>query len=185
MRILRSVSDRDGMLGASDSAVALGFSPFKTRTELWLEKTGRLEAKSLADVEAVRFGTLFEDVVANEFGLRLGLKLRRENLMTVHRVYPFIGGHIDRRVVAQPCGVEIKTTSEAAFRTLWGEPGSDQAPDFVSTPSYAEVRAQLEAADDRDALDIAVDLIRFVEPKFQDELRAIADEVSKRIEGGA
>ncbi|WP_250532399.1 YqaJ viral recombinase family protein [Caballeronia sp. ATUFL_F1_KS39] len=131
MKIARSVKDRIGILGGSDAPIIAGVSPFALRMQLWMEQTGRIERPNLDDVEAVRFGTLFEPILMNEFAHRTGKSVRRENLMTVHPQFDFLGGHIDRRVVGEAAAVEGKTTSDWAFKQYWGTPGTDAAPAYV------------------------------------------------------
>ncbi|BAO90729.1 YqaJ viral recombinase family protein [Caballeronia cordobensis] len=131
IKVARSVDDRQGIMGGSDAPVAVGVSPFRMKMNLWMEKTKRIEPPNLDDVEAVRFGTLFEPILMNEFSRRTGKSVRRENLMTVHPEFSYLGGHIDRRVVGEAAAVEGKTTSDWAFRQLWGAPGTDAAPAYV------------------------------------------------------
>lgn len=64
-------------IGGSDAAVVLGLSKWKTPFELWLEKTGQV----LLDDEqsdAAYFGTILEDIVAKEFEIRSGKKVRKK-----------------------------------------------------------------------------------------------------------
>ena len=53
-------------IGGSDVAAILGFSPYKSPYQLWLDKTGRSERKESQN-ESAHFGNLLEDVVAKEF----------------------------------------------------------------------------------------------------------------------
>lgn len=131
IKVARSVKDRQGMMGGSEAPVVVGVSPFNVRMRLWMEQTGRIERPNLDDVEAVRFGTLFEPILMNEFARRTGKTVRRENLMTVHPEFDYLGAHIDRRVVGEAAGVEGKTTSDFAYKRLWGTPGTDAAPAYV------------------------------------------------------
>ena len=62
----------------------------------------------------------------------------------------------------------------------------DVGPDERVEPmKYPEVRAQLEAATDLEEAAVAADLIRFVDPKFQDELRVLYQEIVAKFEGDA
>ena len=64
--------DRMGYIGASEAAAALGFSPWKTKVELWEEKTGRVgEPPTNVDMER---GNRFEEEV---------LRLAREEGMEI------------------------------------------------------------------------------------------------------
>lgn len=129
--------DRDQFLaarmqgvGGSDAAAALGLSPFKTTYQLWAEKTGQLPAEDLDSVERVRFGVLLEDVIANEYAHRYGVKVRRSNQLLKNPAYPWMLANVDRKIEGQRRGLEIKNVDAMAFRLGdWGEPGSDEVPE--------------------------------------------------------
>jgi len=57
-------------IGSSDCAAACGIDPYKSRTRLWLEKTGRIEPEDLSENERVHFGNVLEPIVAAEFARR-------------------------------------------------------------------------------------------------------------------
>ena len=63
-------------IGGSDVAAILGFSPYKSPYQLWLDKTGRSERKESQN-ESAHFVNLLEDVVAKEFSRRSGMKVQR------------------------------------------------------------------------------------------------------------
>ena len=63
-------------IGGSDAAAVAGLNPWKSPMAVWLEKTGRVEPEEPG--EAAYWGTVLEDVVAKEFSLRTGIKVRRE-----------------------------------------------------------------------------------------------------------
>lgn len=52
--------ERNGGIGGSDAAAALGMSKWMTNVMLWQLKTGRAEQKDISDNPAVRYGTLAE-----------------------------------------------------------------------------------------------------------------------------
>lgn len=120
---------RQGGIGGSDLAAVLGLSPYKTPLDLYNEKLGLVELPDLSSNEAVHFGNVLEDVVADEFGRRTGLKPRRNNQHLVHKDHPFMLANIDRAIVGTPfgkkCGLECKTSDKwAAMNSdLWG-PGA-------------------------------------------------------------
>ncbi|HTP25420.1 MAG TPA: YqaJ viral recombinase family protein, partial [Anaeromyxobacteraceae bacterium] len=51
-------------IGGSTAAAAVGLDPFRSRVQLWLELTGRVEPPDTS--EAMRWGTLLEPVIAAE-----------------------------------------------------------------------------------------------------------------------
>lgn len=111
-------------IGGSDAATVLGLNKWRTPFELWLEKTGQVEPVS-SDSEAAYFGNLLEDVVAKEFSIRTGKKVRRRNAILRHPEYDFIRANVDRFVVGEKSILECKTTS-AFMAQEWND---DQIPD--------------------------------------------------------
>jgi len=61
--------NRSNYIGGSDAAVIMGVNPWKTSTELWNEKTGRVQAKDISDSAAVRYGIAAEDLLRELFKL--------------------------------------------------------------------------------------------------------------------
>ena len=114
-------------LGGSDAGIVLGLNPWKTRLELWQEKTGRADSPDLADVEAVQWGIHLEQPIAEEYTRRTGRKVRRVNRTIKHGKHKFIQGHIDRKLESVMAGLEIKTVGIRSAH-LWGEEGSEQIP---------------------------------------------------------
>lgn len=102
---------RNTGIGGSDIAAMLGVSPYKSTVELWLEKTGMVEAPDLSEKESVYWGTVLEDVVAKEFEIRSGLKTKRRNAILRHDKYPFMLANVDRLIVGQRAGLECKTAN--------------------------------------------------------------------------
>lgn len=119
-------------IGGSDVAVILGLSPWKTPTELHLEKRGELEPESLDDNELVHFGNVLEDVVADEYARRNKVKVERRNKMMASKEHPFMLANIDRKVVGVRKGLECKTADRFTVKN-WGEQGSEDIPDYYRT----------------------------------------------------
>ena len=99
-------------LGGSDAAVVVGLSPYKSKIELWADKTGRLPDN--ADNEAMRVGRDLEEYVAKRFCEATGKKVRRRNAIFQHDEYDFITANVDREIVGENAGLECKTTSAFA-----------------------------------------------------------------------
>ena len=96
-------------IGGSDASVILGFNPWKTPFELYIEKTsGEIRE---ADNEAVYWGNVLEDIVAEEFTKRTGKKVRRRNQIFKHKEYDWMIANIDRDVVGEKALLECKTTN--------------------------------------------------------------------------
>ncbi|ENU86157.1 YqaJ viral recombinase family protein [Acinetobacter sp. CIP 102129] len=133
-------------IGGSDVAAILGFSPYKSPYQLWLDKTDRSERKESQN-ESAHFGNLLEDVVAKEFSRRAGVKVQRVTQQLFLEEHPWALGNIDRAVINPDIAgnvrfkdgalttdrlLECKTASEYMSK-LFGEEGSDQVPDYYLT----------------------------------------------------
>ncbi|MCM1958003.1 YqaJ viral recombinase family protein [Acinetobacter modestus] len=139
------LANRKKGIGGSDVAAILGFSPYKSPYQLWLDKTGRSEKS--AQNESAHFGNLLEDVVAKEFSRRSGMKVQRVTQQLFLEEHPWALGNIDRAVINPEISgnvrfkdgalttdqlLECKTASEYMSK-LFGEEGSDQVPDYYLT----------------------------------------------------
>lgn len=116
--------ERTKGIGGSDASIILGLNKWKTPFELWLEKTGQSNLEDSAG-EAAYFGNILEDVVAKEFEVRSGKKVRRNNFMLRHPEHEFINANIDRKVVGEDALLECKTAS-AYLAKDWED---DEIPD--------------------------------------------------------
>lgn len=115
-------------VGSSDTGTALDLNPWKSSFELYQEKVGEVERADLSEVQAVHFGTVLEEPLAQEFVRRTGLKVRRRNTTFVHKEHPFIVCHPDRTIDGQRTILECKTAG-AWSANDWGPDGTDQVPD--------------------------------------------------------
>jgi len=122
-------------VGGSDVATILGLNPFKSAVELYHEKRGTIDVDDLSDNLAVEAGNVLEDGIAELAASRMTrqwgrpVKLRRCNMTLSHPKYDWLTIHIDRDVVGEDRGVELKNVGARASRN-WGEPGSDEIPDY-------------------------------------------------------
>lgn len=128
-------------IGGSEAAIVCGLSPWKTPVQLWQEKTGRVPEENLDDNELVRWGLLLEDVIADEYARREGVKIRKQNIPTYHPSVGFMVANIDRDIVGLDEGLEIKNASQWTY-DKWGESGTDDVPLFYLTQGvhYMAVR---------------------------------------------
>lgn len=62
-------TDRKTFIGGSDAATICGLNPWKTRYQLWQEKTGQAEPTDLSENERVYWGNVLEEVVATEWAV--------------------------------------------------------------------------------------------------------------------
>lgn len=97
--------------GGSEINVLLGESKYRSKYSLFLEKLGRFIPEDISDQEAVRLGHDLEEYVASRWEERTGKKCRRVNYILQDMEKPFAYANIDRKVVHENAGLEIKTTS--------------------------------------------------------------------------
>ena len=95
-------------LGGTDMSVIFDVNPFKNIIQLWDEKVGNVAPPDLSDNEKIRWGILLEDTIAKEFAYRMQKKVRHVNRTLRHREYPFLQGHIDRKIENENAGLEVK-----------------------------------------------------------------------------
>ena len=105
---------RQKYIGGSDAAAVIGLNTFCSAYTLWAEKTGKIahfEGNLATDV-----GTYLEEFVAKKFEQETGKKVRRVNQSFLNDDYPFAIANIDREIVGEDAGLEIKTTSEVNMK---------------------------------------------------------------------
>lgn len=106
-------TNRLGRIGGSDAGTILGLNRWKSAYTLWAEMCGMVEpSRPSPDNERIRLGHDLEDYAAKRWMEFTGKKCKRENVEFSLKEYPFMVGHIDRRVVGERAGLEIKTTGE-------------------------------------------------------------------------
>lgn len=132
----RWLAERKKGIGGSDAASVLGLNKWTSAYTLWTHKTGKVEPEDISDKEAVYFGTILEDVVAQEFTKRTGKKVRRQGMIR-NIEYPFMLADVDRVVVGENAIVECKTAS-AFKKEEWID---DNIPDsyYVQVQHYMMV----------------------------------------------
>lgn len=131
-------------IGSSDMATIVGLNPYRTRYDLWLEKTGQKAPEDLSDNPAVYFGNVLEDVVAQEFARRTGRKVRRDNFIRRHPDHPWMLANLDRQIVAEDGGEpEILECKTAGFWASQGEEWGADGTDLVPERYLIQVQHQL------------------------------------------
>jgi putative phage-type endonuclease len=99
---------RSQYIGGSDAAAVVGLNSFSSPYSLWAEKTGRIPG--FAGNLATEVGTFLEEFVAQKFAQETGKKVRKCNLSFLNSDYPWAIANIDREIVGEDAGLEIKTT---------------------------------------------------------------------------
>ena len=103
--------NRNKFIGGSDIAKIMGLSRWGTPLKIWAEKTGRLPAPDLSDVEAVELGQDLEEFVAKKFTQKTGKIVRRSPKYYQHPEHPYMVAHVDRLVTGTDELLECKTCS--------------------------------------------------------------------------
>ena len=85
-------------------------NPFSSPFSLWAEKVGK--TPEFEGNLATEVGTFLEEFVAKKFERETGKTVRRCNLSLVNDEYPWAIANVDRLIVGEDAGLEIKTTSE-------------------------------------------------------------------------
>lgn len=101
---------RSHYIGGSDAAAVVGLNPFKSAYTLWADKTKQIP--EFTGNLATEVGTYLEEFVAKKFSEETGKKVRRNNRSMINDKYPWAIANIDREIVGENAGLEIKTTSE-------------------------------------------------------------------------
>lgn len=104
-------------VGGSDVAAILGLSPWKSPAQIWLEKTGRVEAEDLSDKPYVEFGNIMEPIVGDWYAKRHPDRtVRRVNAICKSIKRPWAQASLDYEVKDPEFGwgvLEIKTARSA------------------------------------------------------------------------
>ncbi|WP_392454846.1 YqaJ viral recombinase family protein [Chryseomicrobium aureum] len=110
-------------IGGSDVSAIAGLNKYKSPMGVYLDKIGESPIEDITS-EAAYFGTLLEDVVAQEFTKRTGMKVRNRFAILQHPKHPYMLANVDRMIVGKKEGLECKTASEY----LKGEWEGDEVP---------------------------------------------------------
>lgn len=111
--------DRKKGIGGSDVAAVLGLNPWRTPLDVFNEKTAET-VDDKPQSEAAHFGTILEDVVADEFARRTGFKVVRFNKTLTQNPGCHVGGvgwaraNLDRVIVNPAIAKTVRFTSEAS-----------------------------------------------------------------------
>ena len=109
---------RSQYIGGSDAAAVVGLNAYASPYSLWAEKTGRVPGFS--GNLATEVGTYLEEFVAQKFAQETGKKVRKCNKSFLNSEYPFAIANIDREIVGEDAGLEIKTTDSLNLKKFKG-----------------------------------------------------------------
>ena len=99
---------RSKYIGGSDAAAVVGLNAWVSPYSLWAEKTGKTPA--FEGNLATEVGSYLEEFVAKKFEAETGKKVRKRNCSFFNSDYPFAIANIDREIIGEDAGLEIKTT---------------------------------------------------------------------------
>jgi putative phage-type endonuclease len=134
---------RRAFIGSSDVPAILGFDPYRSITDVWLEKTGRTVVEPSTS-EPAEFGTAVEPVLIEWAGRKLDLTVTR-GLVAHHPTHPFMRAQMDGWVEGANAVVEAKAYGLWNPRwdgRDWGLDGTDEVPYNV----MAQVNFQMACA---------------------------------------
>lgn len=99
---------RKKYIGGSDAAAVVNMNPFSSPFALWAEKTGKVPA--FEGNLATEVGAFLEEFIAKKFAAETGKQVRRRRVSFVNSNYPWAIANIDRDIVGEDAGLEIKFT---------------------------------------------------------------------------
>ena len=99
---------RSHYIGGSDAAAVVGLNPYSSAYALWAEKTGLTHG--FDGNLATEVGTYLEEFIAKKFETETGKKVRKVNQSFFNSEYPWAIANIDRAIVGEDAGLEIKST---------------------------------------------------------------------------
>lgn len=134
---------RKSGLGGSSMPTILGVNRWMSPLELW----ARMRDEWPADLERpedphelMRIGSQFEAPICDMLAEDWNLKIARIRRTMRHPKIPWAMAHPDRRVIGKYKGkkafLEAKMTG---LRHMWGEPGTDEVPDYVMPQVHHEM----------------------------------------------
>jgi len=127
-------------IGGSDAAAILGASRWKTRVDVWLDKTG--QAPETVENSAMHWGTVLEPVIREEYSATMGLEVKQPPMMRSPE-HPFMLATVDG--IAGDRILEIKTARTADG---WGEEGTDEVPlEYAAQAHHYMIVTGLPVAD--------------------------------------
>lgn len=131
-------------IGGSDASAIVGLNPYKTNTELYLEKTGQKESEDISHKPYVQYGTKAEAHLRELFRLDFPqYKVQYfDNNMYLNSKYPFAHASLDGELTDEDGRrgiLEIKTTN--ILQSMQKEKWKDRIPDnyFIQVLHYLMV----------------------------------------------
>ena len=131
-------------IGGSDASAIVGLNPYKTNTELYLEKTWQKESEDISHKPYVQYGTKAEEHLRELFRLDFPQYQVQyfDNNMFLNSKYPFAHASLDGELTDEDGRrgiLEIKTTN--ILQSMQKEKWKDRIPDnyFIQVLHYLMV----------------------------------------------
>lgn len=140
------LNERRKGIGGSDVAAIIGLSPWTTPLDIYEQKLGI--ALPSEETEAMYWGTALEPAIRQAYSDKTGYLVKKPETAFVHPKYSFMRANLDGIVLNDNRIAEFKTASTSKG---WGEPGTDEIPDYYLT----QVQHYM-AVTDRPVCDVAV-----------------------------
>ncbi|MCD2257399.1 YqaJ viral recombinase family protein [Lactobacillus sp. CC-MHH1034] len=121
MNIGQWLANRRNGIGGSDVSAILGLNKYRSPFEVWLDKTGQIPIDTRETSDAIHFGNVFEEIVAQEFAHRTDKKVFRQNKTFIHPEYPMLRANIDRDIAHEPGFLECKTANAFLAKNWEGD----------------------------------------------------------------
>lgn len=133
-------------IGGSDSPAILGFSPWRTAFQVWLEKTGRQKDETSKETHPwLYWGKVLEPIVANEYALVTEQEIYEVGAMT-HPKHEWMIGHPDRLIFDTEKVLECKIAREVTAKHDWGsEKDAVKIPYIIQVQHYMAITGSAEA----------------------------------------
>ena len=196
MLTLEQIEARRQGIGGSDAGAIAGLNPWKSPVDVYLEKTG--EAPEVEQNEAMYWGTLLEDTIARAYAEKTGHKIQRRTKTLRHPEMPWMLAHLDRVILGDRRGPGVLEIKTAGRPDGWGEPGTDEIPDYymaqvahyMAVTGYAWARLAVliggrdfrvyDIPRDDDLIDALIEIERrfwqeHVEPRVPPDPRSLQD----------
>ena len=160
---------RHKYIGGSDAAAVVGMNSYVSAYSLWAEKTCRIP--SFEGNLATEVGTYLEEFVAQKFAQVTGKRVRKSNQSWFNDQYPWAIANIDREIVGEDAGLEIKTTSELCMGKFKG--GEFPSNYYVQCMHYLAVTGKSKWY-----LAVLIgnrDFVWFTIDRDEDEIKALMD----------
>lgn len=111
--------ERKKGIGGSDAPCIFGHG-YVSALELYFRKRGQIDDTAEAN-EAMFWGTVLEEPIAEEWAKRKNVKIRRVPVMQWSKPYPWMFVSVDRHIIGDPAGpgvLEVKNFNEWRGRDL-------------------------------------------------------------------